>query len=149
VQRRFSQARPGAVWVADFTYVATWSGTVYVGFVLDAYSRRILGWRASTSMRTELVLDALEQAIWTRAREGVYDLSGLVCHNDAELPAAVGVMNHPVDGLAGMRAGPDAHLQGVEGQVGAQAARQLPAHDAAEKTSMTKAACTQPAKVRQ
>jgi putative transposase len=83
VQRRFSQARPDAVWVADFTYVATWSGTVYVAFVLDCHSRRILGWRASTSMRTELVLDALEQAIWTRTREGVEDLSGLVCHNDA------------------------------------------------------------------
>jgi putative transposase len=83
VQRRFSQARPDAVWVADFTYVATWSGTVYVAFVLDCHSRGILGWRASTSMRTELVLDALEQAIWTRTREGVEDLSGLVCHNDA------------------------------------------------------------------
>ena len=83
VQRRFSQARPDAVRVADFTYVATWSGTVYVAFVLDAHSRRILGWRAATSMRTELVLDALEQAIWTRGREGVSDLSGLVCHNDA------------------------------------------------------------------
>ena len=63
--------------------MATWSGTVYVAFVLDAHSRRILGWRAATSMRTELVLDALEQAIWTRTREGVDDLSGLVCHNDA------------------------------------------------------------------
>src|SRR4051794_28499163 len=83
VQRRFSPARPDAVWVADLTYVATWSGTVYVAFVLDAHSRRILGWRASTSMRTELVLDALEQALWTRQREGVTDLSGLVCHNDA------------------------------------------------------------------
>ena len=84
VHRRFSPARPDAVWVADFTYVATWSGTVYVAFVLDAHSRRILGWRAATSMRTELVLDALEQAIWTRTREGVDDLSGLVCHNDAQ-----------------------------------------------------------------
>jgi putative transposase len=83
VQRRFSPARPDAVWVADFTYVATWSGTVYVAFVLDAHSRRILGWRAARSMRTELVLDALEQAIWTRSHEGVTDLSGLVCHNDA------------------------------------------------------------------
>ena len=83
VQRRFSQARPDAVWVADFTYVATWSGTVYVAFVLDAHSRRILGWRAARSMRTELVLDALEQAIWTRGRDGVTDLSGLVCHHDA------------------------------------------------------------------
>jgi putative transposase len=83
VQRRFSPARPDAVWVADFTYVATWSGTVYVAFVLDAHSRRILGWRAARSMRTELVLDALEQAIWTRSHEGVTDLSWLVCHNDA------------------------------------------------------------------
>jgi putative transposase len=83
VERRFSQARPDAVWVADFTSVATWSGTVYVAFVLDCHSRRILGWRASKSMRTELVLDALEQALWTRQREGVTDLSGLVCHNDA------------------------------------------------------------------
>jgi putative transposase len=64
--------------------MATWSGTVYVAFVLDCHSRRILGWRASTSMRTELVLDALEQALWTRQREGVTDLSGLVCHNDAQ-----------------------------------------------------------------
>jgi putative transposase len=56
VQRRFSPARPDAVWVADFTYVATWSGTVYVAFVLAAHSRRILGWRTATSMRTELVL---------------------------------------------------------------------------------------------
>ncbi len=83
VQRRFTQPRPDAVWVADFSYVATWSGTVYVAFVLDAHSRRILGWRAATSMRTELVLDALEQALWTRARDGVDDLSGLVCHHDA------------------------------------------------------------------
>jgi hypothetical protein len=66
VERRFSQARPDAVLVADFTYVATWSGTVYVAFVIDCHSRRILGWRAATSMRTELVLDALEQALWTR-----------------------------------------------------------------------------------
>ncbi len=71
------------MWVADFTYVATWSGTVYVAFVIDCHSRRILGWRAATSMRTELVLDALEQAIWTCIREGVSDLAGLVCHHDA------------------------------------------------------------------
>lgn len=83
VQRRFTPPRPDALWVADFTYVATWSGTVYVAFVLDAHSRRILGWRAATAMRTDLVLDALEQALWTRGREGVADLSGLVCHNDA------------------------------------------------------------------
>ena len=69
--------------VADYTYVSTWSGMVYVAFVIDAYARRILGWRASTSMRTDLVLDTIEHAIWTRARDGVTDLSGLVHHNDA------------------------------------------------------------------
>jgi putative transposase len=83
VERNFTRPRPDACWVADFTYVATWSGTVYVAFVIDVHSRRILGWRAATAIRTELVLDALEQAIWTRRREGVDDLSGLVHHHDA------------------------------------------------------------------
>ena len=83
VQRRFDVTAPNRLWVADFTYVATWSGTAYVAFVIDAYSRRILGWRAATSMSTPLVLDALEQAIWTRGRAGVTDLNGLVHHNDA------------------------------------------------------------------
>jgi putative transposase len=69
--------------VADFTYVPTWSGTVYVAFVIDCHSRRILGWRAATTMKTALVLDALEQAIWTRARHGITDLSGLIHHTDA------------------------------------------------------------------
>ena len=83
VERQFSPRQPDATWVADFTYVASWSGTVYVAFVLDAFSRRILGWRAATSMRTELVLDALDMAIWARGRQGVVDLSGLVHHSDA------------------------------------------------------------------
>src|SRR4051812_27967250 len=56
---------------------------VYVAFVIDAYSRRILGWRAATSMRTALVLDALEHAVWTRTRDGAADLGGLICHHDA------------------------------------------------------------------
>lgn len=56
---------------------------VYVAFVLDAYSRRILGWRAGTSMKASLMLDALEQAVWTRSRDGVTDLSGLIHHHDA------------------------------------------------------------------
>jgi len=56
---------------------------VYVAFVLDAYSRCILGWRAATSMKTRLVLDALEHAVWTRSRDGVADLSGLIHHHDA------------------------------------------------------------------
>ncbi len=82
-QRQFFVLAPDVLWVADFTYVATWSGTVYVAFVIDAYARRILGWRVATSMRTALVLDALEQAIWTRAREGHRDLTGLISHSDA------------------------------------------------------------------
>jgi len=82
VGRRFSRPVPDRLWVADFTYVPTWSGMVYVAFVIDAYSRRILGWRAATSMRTALVLDALEQAIWTRQRNGAA-LAGLVHHTDA------------------------------------------------------------------
>jgi putative transposase len=83
VQRRFHADRPNRLWVADFTYVPTWSGMVYVAFVIDVYSRRILGWRAATSMKTALVLDALEMAIWARSRHGATDLAGLIHHHDA------------------------------------------------------------------
>ena len=83
VGRQFDPPAPNRLWVADFTYVPTWSGMVYLAFVIDAYSRRILGWRAATSMRTALVLDALEQAVWTRTRDGAADLGGLICHHDA------------------------------------------------------------------
>jgi hypothetical protein len=83
VRRQFAAARPDRLWVADFTYVPTWAGMVYVAFVIDAYSRRILGWRAATSMRTALVLDALEHALWTRRHGGRGSLTGLVHHTDA------------------------------------------------------------------
>jgi putative transposase len=83
VRRNFARSAPDRLWVADFTYVPTWQGMVYVAFVIDAYSRRILGWRAATSMRTSLVLDALEQALWTRRRDGRGSLAGLVHHTDA------------------------------------------------------------------
>ena len=83
VRRQFAAARPDRLWVADFTYVPTWAGMVYVAFVIDAYSRRILGWRAATSMRTALVLDALEHALWTRRHGGRGSLAGLVHHTDA------------------------------------------------------------------
>ena len=63
VQRQFTAAQPNQLWVADFTCVATWRGFVYVAFVIDVFSRRIVGWRAHTTMRTDLVLDALEQAL--------------------------------------------------------------------------------------
>lgn len=83
VDRNFNPAMPNRLWVADFTYVPTWSGMVYVAFVIDAFSRRIIGWRAARSMTTPLVLDALEHALFTRQQEGVNDLAGLVAHNDA------------------------------------------------------------------
>jgi putative transposase len=83
VKRHFNPLHPNTLWVADFTYVPTWVGVVYVAFVIDAYSRRILGWRAAMSMRTQLVLDALEQAVWVRRREGITTLTGLVHHTDA------------------------------------------------------------------
>jgi transposase InsO family protein len=79
VHRVFTAARPNALWVSDLTYVATWRGFVYVAFVIDAYARRIVGWRASSSLRTDLALDALEQALYDRSR-GIG--AGLVHHSD-------------------------------------------------------------------
>jgi len=79
VERRFSAPAPNRLWVADLTYIATWSGFVYAAFIIDAFSRRIVGWRVAATLRTELALDALEMAIW--ARSGA-DLSGLVHHSD-------------------------------------------------------------------
>ena len=86
VDRDFTATAPNQLWVADFTYVATWSGTVYVAFVFDVFSRMIVGWRAATSMNTDLVLDTLEHAIWARRRDGITDLSGLVHHTDYAEP---------------------------------------------------------------
>jgi putative transposase len=83
VDRDFTTTAPNQLWVADFTYVPTWSGFVYVAFIIDAYSRRFIGWRCATRMTTDLVLDALEHALWTRARDGISDLGGLIHHNDA------------------------------------------------------------------
>jgi transposase InsO family protein len=81
VDRNFSPLAPDRLWVADFTYVSTWSGWCYTAFVIDAYARRILGWSVATTMTSQLVLDAVEQAIWTRGREG-RDLAGLIAHHD-------------------------------------------------------------------
>ncbi len=79
VERQFVADRPNALWVSDLTCVATWSGIVYVCFIVDAFSRMIVGWRVATHMRTEMVLDALEMARWSRGTH----LEGLVCHSDA------------------------------------------------------------------
>ena len=77
VNRQFVADRPNQLWVADITFVATWSGFVYVAFVIDVFGRYIVGWRVSRSLRTELVLDALEQALWARKTP-----RGLIHHSD-------------------------------------------------------------------
>ena len=82
VGRKFAPLAPNRLWVADMTYVSTWSGFVYVAFVIDAYARRILGWRVAATMATFLVLDAIEQAIWTRQREGFFSFKDVVHHTD-------------------------------------------------------------------
>lgn len=66
VQRNFTATRPNQLWVADFTYVVTWSGYVYVAFITDVFSKMIVGWRVAKSMSAELTLDALEQTLWAR-----------------------------------------------------------------------------------
>ena len=77
VARNFTATRPNQLWVSDFTYVATWRGVVYVAFVIDVFARRIVGWRAATSMRSDLALDALEQALHDRETD-----TALVHHSD-------------------------------------------------------------------
>jgi transposase InsO family protein len=77
VQRHFTADRPNQLWVADITYVATWAGFVYVAFVTDVFSRKIVGWRVSKSLRSDLALDALEQALHARPKAGA-----LIHHSD-------------------------------------------------------------------
>jgi putative transposase len=91
VERDFSATRPNQLWVADLTYVATWSGFVYVAFVVDAFSRFIVGWQASWSLRTDLALDALEMAIWRRRAH----LAGLVHHSDRGSPVSGYPLHRP------------------------------------------------------
>lgn len=79
VERDFTATAPSQLWVTDLTYVPTWSGVAYVCFIVDAFSRRIVGWRVASHMRTEMVLDALEMARWSRGT----NLEGLRCHSDA------------------------------------------------------------------
>jgi len=79
VKRDFTADRPNRLWVTDLTYVPTWAGVAYVCFIVDAFSRRIVGWRVPAHMRTVMVLDALEMARWSRGTR----LEGLVAHSDA------------------------------------------------------------------
>jgi putative transposase len=83
VDRDFSASAPNRLWVSDFTYVATWSGVSYVAFAIDAFSRRIVGWKADATMKTNLVLDTLEMALWARDHDGEPVADGLVLHSDA------------------------------------------------------------------
>ena len=80
VKRNFTATAPDQLWVADFTYCSTWSGVIYVAFVIDVFSRRIVGWKAARTMHASLVVDALNMAAWTRRGT---DLAGLICHHDA------------------------------------------------------------------
>jgi putative transposase len=82
VRRNFTATRPNQLWVVDFTYVPTWSGMAFTAFVSDVFSRRIVGWRTASRMPTELPLDALEMALWTRAGAG-QSVDGLIHHSDA------------------------------------------------------------------
>jgi putative transposase len=82
VQRKFRASRPNELWVVDFTYVPSWSGMAFSAFVTDVFSRRIVGWRTANAMPTELPLDALEMALWTRAQADEL-IEGLVHHSDA------------------------------------------------------------------
>jgi transposase InsO family protein len=77
VNRQFTADRPNQLWVSDFTYVSTWQGWLYVAFVTDVFARCIVGWRVSTTMTTDFVLDALEQALYARQPQ-----DGLIHHSD-------------------------------------------------------------------
>ncbi len=79
VHRQFRADRPNALWVSDFTYVSTWQGFVYVAFVMDVFARRMVGWKVSSSARTDFVLDALEQALYARQPVG---RDRLIHHSD-------------------------------------------------------------------
>ena len=81
VERQFRAPAPNRLWVADLTYVKTHTGWVYVAFIIDVYSRMVVGWQASRSLRSDLAIDALEMAVWNRQRAGA-DLTGLVHHSD-------------------------------------------------------------------
>ena len=104
VNRQFKAQRPNQLWVSDFTYVSTWQGFVYVAFVIDVFARRIVGWRVSSSMRTDFVLDALEQALYARQPERnelVHRSKGLAIRVDKVQRASSRGSHRTVCGLQG------------------------------------------------
>lgn len=100
LDRDFTAPAPNHSWVADFTHVASWAGIIYVAFVVDVFSRAIVGWSAAMNKRTKLVLDALDMALWRRDRAGVPVEPGLIHHSDSEY------------GVAGAPGLPDPHSDG-------------------------------------
>jgi putative transposase len=102
VNRRFTTNAPNQLWTMDLTYVATWAGVAYVCFITDAFSRKIVGWRVAANMRTEMVLDALEMARWSRGTR----LEGLVAHTDARA-----VHQRPLRRTTGRTRGHPVHRQ--------------------------------------
>jgi putative transposase len=107
VNRDFTAPAPNRLWVADLTYVATWAGFAYVAFVIDAFSRMIVGWRVATTLRATLALDALEMAIWAR-QDADAGLDDLVHHSDREVqPRFKGSSQHRLVGSrVAVRSGP-------------------------------------------
>src|SRR5665647_1396179 len=118
VCRRFAAERPDQLWVADFTYVATWSGFCYAALVIDVYSRMIVGWSLSSSLRTEMPLEALEMALWQRG----HLLPDLVHHSDRGCQAGFNWSSQHLEcgGADGQASGVD---DGVDGQVPDEVAR--------------------------
>jgi putative transposase len=112
VERRFLAQRPNQLWIADITYVATWSGFAYTSFIIDGYSRRIVGWRVWNRLKATLALDALEMAIWSRND----NLDGLVHHSDRGVQRGFNWSSQHLDdgGVDGQASGMD---EGVDGPV--------------------------------
>ena len=96
VKRRFTATAPDCLWVADITYIRTFSGWVYAAFVIDVFARRVVGWQLSTSLHTDLALEVLEVGIWTRRRAG-WDLSQLIHHSDRGVQGGFNWSSQPLE----------------------------------------------------
>ena len=116
VNRAFTATAPNQLWVADLTYVRTWAGFTYVAFVIDVFSRMIVGWKADTTVRADLVTDTLNMAAWARGRAGVTNLAGLIHHTDAGSQGGFNWSSQHLDrgGVDGQASGVD---EGVDRQV--------------------------------
>ena len=104
VERNFTAVAPNRLWVCDITYCRTFSGWVYAAFVIDVFSRRVVGWQVSKSLRTDLALDALEMGIWTRTRDG-REVTGLTHHSDKGVQGGLNQssQHHRVGAIVGAR----------------------------------------------